>query len=82
MTMIPEEAKYSTPQQFRKSTRRRRRFDIYGGLAGGSATNTSRLTFDFVSNETLDLSTLTFWVETIGSDTVVIQHQSLQCQTQ
>lgn len=69
MSVIPDEAKYTAPQQLKKSTRRRRRFDIYGGLAGGSASLTSRLTFDLVSNETLDLSTLTIWVETTGYNT-------------
>lgn len=64
-----ENTQYSTPQMLRKSTRRRRRFDIFGGLAGGSASLTSRLTFDLVSNEALDLSTLTFWVEVAGFNT-------------
>lgn len=64
-----ENTQYSAPQHLRKSTRRRRRFDIFGGLAGGSASLTSRLTFDLVSNEALDLSTLTVWVECTGYNT-------------
>ena len=66
MSNQQENTQYSAPQHLRKSTRRRRRFDIFGGLAGGSASLTSRLTFDLVSNEALDLSTLTVWVECTG----------------
>lgn len=69
MSITPEDAKYSAPQHIRKATRKRRRYDIYGGLAGGSASLTSRLVFDLVSNEALDLSTLVVWVECTGYNT-------------